>query len=152
MKLPASVTCILRPRLPVATFHQIQRRLTCMLLHLNDWQILANIYVLPPFQNQCLNFVQTLVQSCTTTKVDTYFGTEAAKEKMIHAVPSPWTVNPDQASICWQRSSFLINEVCNLLTIGSLCAVSPKSRWASLWQRNWTSVIRIRLLGLVDET
>ena len=36
MKLPASVTCILRPRLPVATFHQIQRRLTCMLLHLND--------------------------------------------------------------------------------------------------------------------
>ena len=36
MKLPASATCILRPRLPVATFHQIQRRLTCMLLHLND--------------------------------------------------------------------------------------------------------------------
>ena len=25
--------------------------------------------------------MQTLVQSCTTTKVDTYFGTEAAKEK-----------------------------------------------------------------------
>ena len=36
MKLPAPVTCILRPRLPVATFHQMQRRLTCMLLHLND--------------------------------------------------------------------------------------------------------------------
>ena len=35
-KLPASVTCILRPRLPVATFHQIEMRLTCMLLHLND--------------------------------------------------------------------------------------------------------------------
>ena len=46
-------------------------------------------YVLPPFQNKFLNFVQTLVQSCTTTKVDTYFGTEAAKEKKIHAVPSP---------------------------------------------------------------
>ena len=38
-------------------------------------------YVLPSFQNKCLNFMQTLVQSCTTTKVDTYFGTEAAKEK-----------------------------------------------------------------------
>ena len=34
--------------------------------------------------------MQTLVQSCTTTtKVDTYFGTETGKEKMIHAVPSP---------------------------------------------------------------
>ena len=38
-------------------------------------------YVLPLFQNKCLNFMQTLVQSCTTIKVDTYFGTEAAKEK-----------------------------------------------------------------------
>ena len=46
-------------------------------------------YVLPPFQNKCLNFMHTLVQSCTTTKVDTYFGTETAKEKTIHAVPSP---------------------------------------------------------------
>ena len=25
--------------------------------------------------------MQTLVQSCTTTKADTYFGTETAKEK-----------------------------------------------------------------------
>ena len=33
--------------------------------------------------------MQTLVESCTTTKVDTYFGTETAKEKKIHAVPSP---------------------------------------------------------------
>ena len=34
--------------------------------------------------------MQTLVQSCTTTKVDTYFGTETAKEKKtIHTVPSP---------------------------------------------------------------
>ena len=32
--------------------------------------------------------MQTLVQSCTTTKVDTYFGTDAAKEKTIHAVPT----------------------------------------------------------------
>ena len=40
--------------------------------------------------------MQTLVQSCTTTKVDTYFGTEAAKEKTIHAIPSPATVNPNQ--------------------------------------------------------
>ena len=118
----------------------------------SQWLTDHSKYVLPPFQNKCLNFVQTLVQNCTTTKVDTYFGTGAAKEKKIHAVPSSWTVNPDQASICWQRSSFLINEVCNLLTIGSFCAVSPKSRWASLWQRNWRSVIRIRLLGLVDET
>ena len=118
----------------------------------SQWLTDHSKYVLPPFQNNCLNFVQTLVKSCTTTKVNTYFGTEAAKEKKIHAVPSPWTVNPDQASICWQRSSFLINEVCNLLTIGSFCAVSPKPRWASLWQRNWRSVIRIRLLGLVDET
>ena len=38
-------------------------------------------YVLPPFQNKCLNFMQTLVQSCTTTKVDTYFGMETTKEK-----------------------------------------------------------------------
>ena len=38
-------------------------------------------YVLPPFQNTCLNFMQTLVQNCTTTKVDTYFGTETTKEK-----------------------------------------------------------------------
>ena len=33
--------------------------------------------------------MQTLVQSFTTTKVDTYFGTEADKEKMTYAVPSP---------------------------------------------------------------
>ena len=59
-----------------------------MLLHLNDWQIIANMYSLRS-KNKCLNFVQTLVQSCTTTKVDTYFGTETAKEIMIHAVPSP---------------------------------------------------------------
>ena len=39
------------------------------------------IDILPPSQNKCLNFVQTLVQSCTTTKVDTYFGTEVTKEK-----------------------------------------------------------------------
>ena len=38
-------------------------------------------YVLPLFQNKCLNFMQTLVQSCTTTKVDTYFGTEIPKDK-----------------------------------------------------------------------
>ena len=151
MKLPASVTCILHSRLPFPTFHQIERRLT-MHAVASLWLTYHSKYVLPPFQNKCLKFVQTLVQSCTTTKVDTYFGTEAAKEKTIHAVPSPWTMNPDQASICRQRSSFLINEVCNLLTIGSFCAVSPKSRWASLWQRNWRSVIRIRLLGLVDET
>ena len=119
----------------------------------SQWLTDHSKYVLPLFQNKFLNFVQTLVQSCTTTKVDTYFGTEAAKEKKtIHAVPSPWTVNPNQASICWQRSSFLRNEVCNLLTIGSFCAVSPKSRLASMWQRNWRSMIRIRLLGLVDET
>ena len=33
--------------------------------------------------------MQTLVQSYTTTKVDSYFGTETTKEKMIHAVLSP---------------------------------------------------------------
>jgi 16S rRNA G966 N2-methylase RsmD len=51
-------------------------------------------YVLPPFQNKCLNFVQTLVQSCSTTKVDTYFGTEAAKEKkaMQSLALEPWTL------------------------------------------------------------
>ena len=47
----------------------------------SQWLTDHSKYVLPPFQNKCLNFVQTLVQSCTTTKVDTYFGTEAAKEK-----------------------------------------------------------------------
>ena len=109
-------------------------------------------YVLPPFQNKCLNFVQTLVQGVLLLKLTLILEQRQLKKKTIHAVPSPWTVNPNQASICWQRSSFLINEVCNLLTIGSFCAVSPKSRWASLWQRNWRSVIRIRLLGLVDET
>ena len=118
----------------------------------SQWLTDHSKYVLPPFQNKCLNFVQTLVQSCTTTKLILILEQRQLKKKTIHAVPSPWTVNPDQASICWQHSSFLINEVCNLLTIGSFCAVSPKSRWASVWQRNWRSVIRIRLLGLVDET
>ena len=47
----------------------------------SQWLTDQSKYVLPLFQNKCLNFVQTLVQSCTTTKVDTYFGTEAAKEK-----------------------------------------------------------------------
>ena len=56
----------------------------------SQWLTDHSKYVLPPFQNKCLNFVQTLVQSCTTTKVDTYFGTEAAKEKTIHAVPITW--------------------------------------------------------------
>ena len=51
-----------------------------MLLHLNGWQVIANMYSLRS-KNKCLNFMQTLVQSCTTTKIDTYFGTEAAKEK-----------------------------------------------------------------------
>ena len=118
----------------------------------SQWLTDHSKYVLPSLQNKCLNFVQTLVQSCTTTKVDTYFGTEIAKEKKIHAVPSPWTVNLDQALNCWQRWSFARNEVCNPLTIGSFCAVSLKSGWASLWKRNWRSMIRIRLLGLVDET
>ena len=151
MKLPTSVTCILRPRLPVATFHQIQRRLTCMLLHLNDWQIIANIYSLRSkisVSTLCKFWYKVVL----LLKLTLILEQRQLKKKMIHAVPSPWTVNPNQASICWQHSSFLINEVCNLLTIGSFCAVSPKSRWASLWQRNWRSVIRIRLLGLVDET
>ena len=47
----------------------------------SQWLTDHSKYVLPPFQNKCLNFVQTLVQSCTTTKVDTYFGIEVAKEK-----------------------------------------------------------------------
>ena len=47
----------------------------------SQWLTDHSKYVLPPFQNKCLNFVQTLVQSCTTTKVDTYFGTEATEEK-----------------------------------------------------------------------
>ena len=151
MKLPASVTCILRPRLPIATFHQIQRRLTCMLLHLNDWHIIANMYSLHSkisFSTLCKLWYKVVLP----LKLTLILEQRQLKKKTIHAVPSPWTVNPDQASICWQRSSFLINEVCNLLTIGSFCAVSPKSRWASLWQTNWTSVIRIRLLGIVDET
>ena len=118
----------------------------------SQWFTDHSQYVLPPFKNKCLNFMRTLVQSCTTTKLTLILEQRQLKKKMIHAVPSPWTVNPDQALICWQRSSFLINEVCNLLTIRSFCAVSPKSRWASLWQRNWRSMIRIRLLGLVDET
>ena len=151
MKLPASVTCILRPRLPVATFHQIQRRLTCMLLHLNDWQIIANMYSLRS-KISVSTLCKLLYKVVVVLKLTFILEQRQLKKKTIHAVPSPWTVNPDQASICWQRSSFLINEVCNLLTIGSFCAVSPKSRWASLWQRNWRSVIRIRLLGLVDET
>ena len=41
----------------------------------SQWLTYHSKYVLPPFQNKCLNFMQTLVQSCTTTKVDTYFGT-----------------------------------------------------------------------------
>ena len=47
----------------------------------SQWLTDHSQYVLPPFQHKCLNFMQTLVQSCTTTKVDTYFGTEIAKEK-----------------------------------------------------------------------
>ena len=78
-------------------------------------------YVLPPFQNKCLNFMQTLAQSYTTTKVDTYFWTETAKEKKIHAVPSPWTVNPNQALICWQRWRFLRNEFATLRPSDILC-------------------------------
>ena len=84
----------------------------------SQWLTDHSQYVLPPFQNKCLNFVQTLVESCTTTKVDTYFGIETAKEKNDHAVPSPWTVKPNQALMCWQRWSFPRNEVCNPLTIG----------------------------------
>ena len=61
----------------------------------SQWLTDHSKYVLPPFQNKCLNFMQTLVQSCTTTKVDTYFGTEAAKEKK-RSVQSlalePWTL------------------------------------------------------------
>ena len=60
----------------------------------SQWLTDHSKYVLPPFQNKCLNFVQTLVQSCTTTKVDTYFGTETAKEKTIHVAPRPWTREP----------------------------------------------------------
>ena len=37
--------------------------------------------------------MQTLVQSCTTTKVDTYFGTEAAKEKNDPCSPYPYPLN-----------------------------------------------------------
>ena len=151
MKLPASVTCILRPRLPVATFHQIQRRLTCMLLHLNDWHIIANMYSL-----RCKISVSTLCKLqykvVLLLKLTLILEQIQLKKKMIQAAPSPWTVNPNQALICWRRWTFQRNEVCNPLTIGSFCAVSLKSRWASLWQRNWRSVIRIRLLGLVDET
>ena len=49
--------------------------------------------------------MQTLVQSCTTTttKVDTYFGTETTKEKTIHAVPRPSTLNLNQALILLVR-------------------------------------------------
>ena len=61
----------------------------------SQWLTDHSKYVLPPFQNRFLNFVQTLVQSCTTTKVDTYFGTEAAKEKkqsMQSLALEPWTL------------------------------------------------------------
>ena len=60
-----------------------------MLLHLNDWQVIANMYSLHSKIS-----VSTLCKLCTTTKVDTYFGTETAKEKTIHAVPSPLNRKP----------------------------------------------------------